>query len=141
MLKLPSVTVSPLLASSSGSESHAKASLDSSDASPITPILLGTTGEILEWECHENIARSLLAQWLLNLMLIMVDSQPTVAKMWEAVVKEYTYKGVFSQTRMCQAFLSTRCPRDGDMRNFLADLCVHCAELDAVGISINDDNY
>ncbi|KXN80860.1 hypothetical protein AN958_07109 [Leucoagaricus sp. SymC.cos] len=87
VLELPSVTVSPPSASSSGSGSRAKASLDSSDASPITPILLGTTSEILEWEQHENIACSLLAQQLPNSMLIVVDSQPTVAKMWEAVVK------------------------------------------------------
>ncbi|KXN91618.1 hypothetical protein AN958_12673 [Leucoagaricus sp. SymC.cos] len=140
MLKLPSVTVSPPSASSSGSVSCAKTSLDFSDASPIAPILLGTTGEILEWEHHENIAHSLLVQQLLNLMLIVVDSQPTVAKMWEAVVKEYTYKGAFSQTHMHQAFLSTCCPRGGDVHNFLADLHAHHAELDAVGISINNNN-
>ncbi|KXN89044.1 hypothetical protein AN958_06395 [Leucoagaricus sp. SymC.cos] len=61
--------------------------------------------------------------------------------MLEAVVKEYTYKGAFSQTRMCQAFLSTRCPRGEDVRNFLANLHARRAELDAVGVKINDDDY
>ncbi|KXN83211.1 hypothetical protein AN958_01725, partial [Leucoagaricus sp. SymC.cos] len=92
-------------------------------------------------ECHENIACSVLAQQLPNLTLIVVDSQPTVVKMWEAVVKEYTYKGAFSQTRMRKAFLSTRCPRGGDVCNFLADLHVCRAELDAVSVGINDDDY
>ncbi|KXN85796.1 hypothetical protein AN958_10799 [Leucoagaricus sp. SymC.cos] len=69
------------------------------------------------------IACSLLAQHLSNFTLIVVDSQPSVTKMWEEVVTEYTYKG------------------NGDVCVFLNKLHACHAELDAMGVSINDDNY
>ncbi|KXN81574.1 hypothetical protein AN958_04443 [Leucoagaricus sp. SymC.cos] len=126
VLSLPSVTVSPLLTSSpspagSGPDSSNTSSTPAPDSKAAT-VLLGTDGEILEWDRNKSIARSLLAQRLPNSTLIVVYCQPSVAKMWAAVTKEYTYKGTFSQTRLRRDFLSSRCPKDGNVHMFLNDL-------------------
>lgn len=143
--QLPSVTVSPPSISSPGATSTTSTASATTtvtpSSTPIPTILLGTPGEILEWERNENIARSLLVQRLPNTTLIVVDDQPTVALMWAAVVKEYTYKGAFSQTRLHREFLSSRCPKGGNIRHFLNDLRACRAELVAIGIHINDDDY
>ncbi|KXN84516.1 hypothetical protein AN958_12404 [Leucoagaricus sp. SymC.cos] len=104
-------------------------------------ILLGTPGKQLEWDCYESTACSLLAQHLPNSTLIVADRQPTVAEMWTEVVMEYIYKGAFSQTKLCCDFLSTCCPKDADVHVFLNELCACRAELNAMGVSINDNDY
>jgi hypothetical protein len=118
--KLPAVSVSPLSLSSAGKAVSSSATSSSPD--PNATILLGTPGEIAEWEHCKDIMWSLLSQCLLNSTLIVVDSQPSVAKMWETVVKEFTYKGTFLQTHMCQSFLASHCPKNGDVQNFLHNL-------------------
>jgi hypothetical protein len=120
MEKLPAVSVSPPSPLSAGKAASSSATGSSPD--PNATILLGTPGEIAEWEHCEDIAWSLLSQHLPNSTLIVVDSQLSVAKMWEAVVKEFTYKGAFLQTHMCQSFLASHCPKGGDVWNFLHNL-------------------
>ncbi|KXN87309.1 hypothetical protein AN958_08973 [Leucoagaricus sp. SymC.cos] len=102
VLSLPSVTVSPPSTSSpspagSGPDSSNTSSTPAPDSKAAT-VLLSTDGKILEWDQNESIAQSLLTQWLPNSTLIVVYCQPSIAKMWAAVMKEYTYKGTFSQT-------------------------------------------
>ncbi|KAF9440955.1 hypothetical protein P691DRAFT_631680, partial [Macrolepiota fuliginosa MF-IS2] len=38
-------------------------------------------------------------------------------------------------------FLSLRCPKNGDVQQFLADLCSRRTELKSMGVTINDDDY
>lgn len=140
--EMPKVSVSPPSASTAqASSAPATAATAVDRTSPSATVLLGTPGEILEWDRCESIAMSLLSQRLPNSTLLLASNQPTAAKMWETIKKDFTYKGAFSQTRMRRDFLSTRCPKDGNVRTFLNDLRSKRAELDAMGISINNDDY
>ncbi|KAF9440954.1 hypothetical protein P691DRAFT_685651, partial [Macrolepiota fuliginosa MF-IS2] len=62
--------------------------------------ILGTDGEILDWDRYESLARSLLMTRLPTSTAFIVDELSSVQDMWNAVVSEYTYKGAFSQTRL-----------------------------------------
>ncbi|KXN83825.1 hypothetical protein AN958_01037 [Leucoagaricus sp. SymC.cos] len=111
VLSLLSVTVSPPLMSfpspaGSGPDSSNTSSTSAPD-SKATTVLLSTNGKILEWDRNESIIQLLLTQWLPNLTLIIVYCQPSIAKMWAAIMKEYTYKGMFSQTQLHHNFLSS----------------------------------
>ncbi|EKM78172.1 hypothetical protein AGABI1DRAFT_129947 [Agaricus bisporus var. burnettii JB137-S8] len=139
---MPKVSVSPPSASTAqASSAPAMAATAVDRASLSATVLLGTPGEIFEWDQCKSVAMSLLSQRLPNSTLLLASNQLTVAKMWETVKKDFTYKGAFSQTCMHRDFLSTRCPKDGNVRTFLNDLWSKCAELDAMGISINNGDY
>ena len=64
----------------------------------------------------------------------------TVESMWKAIIKEYTYKSVYSQAHLCRDFTSSRCPK-GDVQVFLNNLHAKRAELAAVSVKIDDNEY
>jgi len=51
---------------------------------------------------------------------------------------EYTEKGDYAKTELRSRFLESRCPKKGNIRNFLMDLRVKEEELAKVGVSIDD---
>jgi hypothetical protein len=61
--------------------------------------------------------------------------------MWEAVVKEYTYKSDYSQANLHQEFMASHCPSGGDVQVFLTNLRAKKSELLAVGVQISDNEY
>jgi len=65
----------------------------------------------------------------------------TVESMWKAIIKEYTYKSVYSQAHLHRNFISSRCPKEGDVWVFLNNLHAKRAELAAVSVKIDDDEY
>ncbi|KAF9441970.1 hypothetical protein P691DRAFT_682492 [Macrolepiota fuliginosa MF-IS2] len=78
-----------------------------SSSSPAPTLILGTSGEILEWDCSESLAQSLLMSCLPTSTAFIVNELSTAHEMWEAVTNEYTYKGAYSQTHLCHEFLSS----------------------------------
>ena len=60
---------------------------------------------------------------------------------WEAVVKEYTVKGVYAQTEMRAKFLTSRCAEKENMKDFLRGLRLKKEELAQVGVKISDKDY
>jgi len=61
--------------------------------------------------------------------------------MWDTITKDYTYKSVFLQARLCCEFTSNCCPEKGNIQAFLNNLHMKKAELSAVGVNINNNNY
>ncbi|KAF9441458.1 hypothetical protein P691DRAFT_683866 [Macrolepiota fuliginosa MF-IS2] len=84
----------------------APSSRTSADSSHTPSYILGTNGEILDWDCYESLARSLLMTRLPTSTAFIVNELSSVQDMWNAVVSKYTYKGAFSQTRLRCDFLS-----------------------------------
>jgi len=93
------------------------------------------------WNQNKSIACSLLAQCLSDSTFVVVSSYTSVKLMWDAIIKEYSYKSIFSQAHLHREFTSACCPEKGDIRIFLNNLCGKKAELSAVGVNINDDDY
>ena len=100
-----------------------------------------TQEDVDNWNRHENIARSLLAQRLPDSTLVVVSSHVSVKSMWDAIVRDYTYKSTFSQACLRREFTTARCPDKGNVRAFLNDLRAKKAELSAVGVNIGDNDY
>jgi hypothetical protein len=70
-----------------------------------------------------------------------IHMKVTVRERWEAVVKEYTEKGAYAQMDMCAKFLASRCPKKGNVREFLDKLQTRKEELAQVGVEIDDKDY
>jgi len=70
-----------------------------------------------------------------------IHMKTTVQERWEAVEKEYTEKGAYTQTDLCMKFLASRYLEKGNMREFLEELRTKREELVQVGVDINKKDY
>ena len=93
------------------------------------------------WDKDERSAKDLLTQRLLDLTVMEIHSKKSVKEHWEAVVREYTVKGVYAQTEIQAKFLMMRCPERGNVKEFLRGLRLKKEELAQVGVRISDEEY
>ena len=70
-----------------------------------------------------------------------IHTKRTVVKKWNSIVTEYTEKGSYAQTDLQQKFLELKCPHQGNVHEFLDNLCVKEEELATVGVIIDDGDY
>ena len=73
-----------------------------------------------QWEKDERSAKFLLTQKIPDSTLMRVHSKTSVKERWDAIVKEYTDKGVYAHTELRTKFLESRCPDKGNIREFLS---------------------
>ena len=76
-----------------------------------------------QWEKDERSAKMLLTQKLPDSTVMEIHSKKTMMERWEAVVKEYTQKGVYMKMELRAKFLMSRCSEKGNMKDFLRGLC------------------
>src|SRR6266567_545842 len=95
----------------------------------------------LQWDKNERSAKSLLTQKIPDLTLMRVHSKKSVKERWDAIVVEYTSKGVYAQTDLRQKFMEMRCADNDNVREFLDDLRVKQEELASVGVDIDEKDY
>ena len=77
-----------------------------------------------QWDKDKRSAISLLTQKIPDSTLMCIHTKKTVVKRWNAIVVEYTEKGSYVQTDLRQKFLELKCPPQGNVREFLDNLCV-----------------
>ena len=94
-----------------------------------------------QWEKDERSAKTLLTQKLPNSTVMEIHSKKTVMERWEAVVKEYTQKGVYMKMELRAKFLMSRCPEKGNTKDFLRGLRLKKEELVQVRVMISDKDY
>src|SRR6202522_4413110 len=116
------------------------------DGSSSPPVTTTTSSDakktaLTQWEKDERSAKTLLTQRLPDSTVMEIHSKKTVKERWEAVVKEYTIKGVYAQTEMRAKFLTSRCSEKGNAKNFLRGLRLKKEELAQVGVKISDEDY
>ena len=116
------------------------------DGSTLEPTLSSTSTEDEikaknQWDKDERSGKTLLTQKLLDLTVMEIHSKQSVKEQWEAVVKEYTQKGVYMQTELRVKFLMSRCPDKGNAKDFLRGLRLKKEELAQVGVTISDKDY
>src|ERR1700678_1757620 len=116
------------------------------DGSSSPPVTTTTSSDaektaLTQWEKDERSAKTLLTQRLPDSTVMEIHSKKTVKERWEAVVKEYTVKGVYAQTEMSAKFLTSRCSEKGNTKDFLRGLRLKKEELAQVGVKISDEDY
>ena len=94
-----------------------------------------------QWDKDEHSEKALLTQWLLDLIIMEIHSKTTMKEQWEAVVREYTVKGIYPQTKIRARFLLMKCPERGNAEEFLRGLRLKREELAQVRVKISDKKY
>ena len=100
-----------------------------------------TAAETTAKDKYEHSAKALLTQQLLDLTMMEIHSKKTVKEQWEAVVREYTVKGIYAQIEIRVRFLLMQCLERGNAREFLRGLRLKREELAQVGVKISNDKY
>ena len=70
-----------------------------------------------------------------------IHLKKTVKECWDAIIVEYTLKGVYAQTDLCKKFMDMWCADKGNVCKFLDDLQVKQEELASVGVDIDEKDY
>ena len=70
-----------------------------------------------QWDKNEQLAKVLLTQQLLDLTMMEIYLKKTVKERWEAVVREYTVKGVYVKREIRAKFLMLRCLDRGNAKD------------------------
>ena len=86
-----------------------------------------------QWDKDERSAKTLLAQKLPDSTVMEIHLKRTVKEQWEAVVKEYTQKGVYMQMELRAKFLTLRCPEKDNAKDFLRGLQLKKGGIGASG--------
>ncbi|KAJ8582622.1 hypothetical protein M405DRAFT_712721, partial [Rhizopogon salebrosus TDB-379] len=124
---------------------------DGTTPRPVGPPIAGPNGttvssppdpdDLAKWQKNENLAKHLLFQHIPDSTALRVRNLTDVVAMWMEIVREYTEKGTYAQTDLRTKFLESRCPSNGDIRQFLDDLRAKRDELSAVGVQIEEKDY
>ena len=99
------------------------------------------TQEGLEWDHEDAITSYLLSKCLPNDINLDIKQLPTTKEQWNAICRTFMAKSVYAKTNLYQSFMDMRCPKGGDVRNFLNDLRTRRYKLRAIDIAINDSDY
>ena len=105
-----------------------------------TPMAVETAAKS-QWHKDEQSAKVLFTQQLPDSTVMEIHLKKTVKERWEAVVREYTIKGVYAQTEIRAKFLISRCPERGNVKEFLRGLRLKKEELAQVGVRISNEEY
>jgi hypothetical protein len=124
---------------------------DGTTPPPVGPPIAGPNGttvssppdpdDLAKWQKNENLAKHLLFQRIPDSTALRVWNLTDVVAMWTEIMREYTEKGAYAQTDLRTKFLESRCPSNGDIRQFLDDLRAKRDELSAVGVQIEEKDY
>jgi len=88
------------------------AALSTTEA-PATAPQTGPSAEelalVAQWEKDERSAKLLLTQKIPDSALIKIRNKLSVKECWDTIVREYTEKGTFAQTKLRARFLEMKC--------------------------------
>src|SRR5438445_11378357 len=70
-----------------------------------------------------------------------MEKYPTMKQQWDVISVLFAAKSEYAKTDLHQAFLNMRCPKGGDVREFLTTLRKRRHELKAAGVTITEPEY
>ena len=108
------------------------------DSNNITDI---EKGERKCWDREDVIAQCLLSQCLPIKTAMDMDEFPTAEEQWNTITACFTTKSVYTKADLHQAFLNMRCPKGGDVREYLTSLKMKRHELKAANVGVTDIKY
>ena len=74
-------------------------------------------------------------------MAMDMEKYPTVKDQWDVISVLFAAKSEYTKTNLHQAFLNMRCPKGGDIREFLTTLRKWHHELKAAGMTVMEPKY
>jgi hypothetical protein len=96
---------------------------------------------IESWAHEDVVACYLLSQRLPDMTTLHLFNYPTAKAHWEQLVEEHRAKSAYTQNDLEATFFEMTCPKGGNVRAFLMDLCYKCEELVAAGMRITDKEF
>jgi hypothetical protein len=66
---------------------------------------------------------------------------PTTKEQWDIISCTFTAKSDYAKINLYQAFMDMKCPKGGDIQEFLTTIRTKCYELWAIDINISDSDY
>ncbi|KAI9459736.1 hypothetical protein BJY52DRAFT_1186356 [Lactarius psammicola] len=96
---------------------------------------------INEWKHEETIAKYILSQRLPNSTAVCLKTLQSAKERWDKVMTEFSVKSQYAETDLLTTFSKMCCPRGGDVRTFLGQMCVKREELATVGVTMTEKEY
>jgi transposase InsO family protein len=93
------------------------------------------------WDLDETISRYMLSQRLPDSTAVRLKAITSVKDRWDKVKNEFSVKSQYAETDLLTVFNEMRCPRGGNVREFLGTMRVKREELAAVGVTMNEKEY
>ena len=97
--------------------------------------------EIRRWTREDRIAEYLLDQRLHEKTALDIEACATTKDRWDMIKQKFTAKSEYAKADLYQSFLDMKCPKGGDIREFLNDLSTKRHELEAIGITVTNIDY
>ena len=95
----------------------------------------------MDWDRDEDISEYFLQQHLPMSVINQLCRYPTVKEKWTLLKNNFMQKSVFTTTALKNKFLSSRCGKKQDIREFLSTLAGKRESLYACGVFISNDDY
>ena len=97
--------------------------------------------EALQWDREDAIASYLLSERLPSDINLDIEYLPTTKEQWDVISRTFTAKSDYAKTNLYQTFMEMKCPKGGDVREFLTTMRTKRYELRAIDIDISDSDY
>jgi hypothetical protein len=97
--------------------------------------------EALQWDCEDAIVSYLLSEHLPSDINLDIKYLPTTKEQWDIISHTFTAKSNYVKTNLYQAFIDMKCPKGGDVREFLTTMRMKRYELQAIDINISNSDY
>jgi len=97
--------------------------------------------EASQWDQEDAIAAYLLSLRLPDDIAMDIELLPTAKEQWDAVCGTFTPKSEYAKMDLHQSFLDMKCPKGGDVREFITGLKTQRHQLRAIGVTITDVEY
>jgi len=94
-----------------------------------------------QWVRDDTIAQCLLSQRLPDELAMDMEKYPTVKEQWDVISALFAAKSEYAKTDLRQAFLNMRCPKGGNVREFLTTLKKKRHKLKAAGVTVTEPEY
>jgi hypothetical protein len=94
-----------------------------------------------QWDHEDKMAGYLMSQHLPDSVILDIRDFTTMQEQWDAICSIFTTKTEYAMTDLHQSFLDMKCPRGGDIQEFLASLKMRQHELRAIDITITDPEF
>ena len=94
-----------------------------------------------KWDKEDNITAYLLSQRIPDDISNEIEALTTSKEQWDAVCGKFKPKSEYAKTDLHQSFLDMKCPKGGDVREFLEGLRSRRHHLCSISVTVTDTEY
>ena len=94
-----------------------------------------------QWDCKDKMAGYLISQCLPDLVILDIGDFTTMQEQWDTISCIFMAKTEYAMTDLHQSFLDMKCPRGGNICEFLGSLKTRQHKFWAIGVTITDPEF